>query len=143
MLEKWETPRVTIQEFEPNEYVAACWQIACSVGADGRVDQANPDPISGYNNGITHSHNSDKTGCGWADSQYIVEVSDGVFNVTEYGQNILPCSLTKDDQWRDLKSTITDVKPGDMIYWTTSLDNRTWHHYGTVGAEDPNHPNRS
>ena len=31
MLEKWETPRVTIQEFEPNEYVAVCWGVACDV----------------------------------------------------------------------------------------------------------------
>lgn len=143
MLEKWETPRVTIQEFEPNEYVAACWQIACSVGAQGNENYANPDPMNPNDPGITHSHNSDKTGCGWAHSQYIVEVSDGVFNVTEYGQNILPCSLTKNDQWRNLESTITDVKPGDKIYWTTSLDKRTWYHYGTVGAENPNHPNRS
>ena len=143
MLEKWETPRVTIQEFEPNEYVAACWQIACSVGAKGDENYANPDPMNPNDPGITHSHNSDKTGCGWAHSQYIVEVSDGVFNVTEYGQNILPCSLTKNDHWRNLESTITDVEPGNKIYWTTSLDNRTWYHYGTVGAEDPNHPNRS
>ena len=32
MLEKWETPRVTIQEFEPNEYVAAWSGLVATLG---------------------------------------------------------------------------------------------------------------
>lgn len=142
MKRRWGTPRAVVEEFEANEYIAVCWQIACTVGARGAENYPNPDPHKPQS-GVTHSHNSDKTGCGWAHSQYIVEVGNDEFNVTEYGANILPCSLTKDKSWSGLSSTISDVEPGDMIYWTTSLDNRTWYHYGTVGAKNPDHPNRS
>ena len=127
MKKRWGTPRAVVEEFEANEYV---------------VDQPNPDPME-WNTGQTHSHNSDGKGCGWDRSQYIVEVGNDVFNVTEYGDNILPCKLTRNSQWKGLSSTISDVKPGETIYWTTSLGDRTWYHYGTVGTEDLDHPNRS
>lgn len=148
MKERWRTPSVQVEEFEANEYVAACWQIACAVGAQGNPDDANPDPIESgrwpwEQKTGTHSHNSNGTGCGWADNQYIVEVRDGVFNVTEYGDNILPCELTRNSNWSGLSSTISNVQVGETIYWTTELGNTVWHHYGTVGQADPNHPNRS
>ncbi len=149
MKERWRTPSVQVEEFEANEYVAACWQIACAVGAQGNPDYANPDPMP-WNTEVTHSHNSDGTGCGWAHSQYITEVSDGVFAVTELGDNDLDARLGKNG-WNNLSSTISGVEPGDTIYWTTSLttgswwnsNTRTWYHYGTVGQADPDHPNRS
>ena len=141
-MRSWVKPRTEVQKFEANEYVAACWKIACTVGAAGEVNEAHPDPHRPAP-GVTHSHNSDGNGCGWEDSQYIVEVGDGVFNVTEYGQNILPCKLTRNNDWTGLQKSISDVQPGQTIYWTTSLGDRTWYHYGTVGLEDANHPNRS
>ena len=141
-MRRWVKPRTEVQKFEANEYVAACWKIACTVGAQNGENYPNPDPISS-DPGITHSHNSDKKGCGWDHSQYIVEVGDGVFNVTEYGDNILECELTRNKNWTGLQDTISNVQPGQTIYWTTSLGDRTWYHYGTVGYEDANHPNRS
>lgn len=33
MKEKWKEPRIQVQEFMPNEYVAACWTVACIVGS--------------------------------------------------------------------------------------------------------------
>lgn len=139
---EWVTPRVMVEEFEANEYVAACWQIACAVGAKGGVDYPNPDPMP-WNEGQTHSHNSDDTGCGWSHSQYIREVGNDIFTVTEYGANILDCDLTRNADWSDLSNTIANVKPGEKIYWTTSLGNRTWHHWGVVSVAEQDHPNRS
>lgn len=139
---EWVTPRVMVEEFEANEYVAACWQIACAVGAKGGVDYPNPDPMP-WNEGQTHSHNSDGKGCGWAHSQYIREVGDDTFTVTEYGDNILDCDLTRNEDWSELRNTISNVEPGDRIYWTTSLGNRTWHHWGEVSTAEQDHPNRS
>lgn len=138
----WVTPKAMVEEFEANEYVAACWEIACIVGATGDPDEANPDPYNPYS-GATHSHNSNGTGCGWADNQYIREIRDGVFTVTEYGDNILNCRLTKNSRWQYLSDTISNVDFGDTIYWTTSLGNTTWYHYGTVGVANEDHPNRS
>lgn len=37
----------------------------------------------------------------------------------------------------------SQVQVGDLIYWTTSAGNRTWHHRGTVTATAEGHPNRS
>ena len=31
MKKKWETPRMMIQEFAPNEYVAACYTLVCAI----------------------------------------------------------------------------------------------------------------
>ena len=45
-MKRWETPRTVVQGFEANEYVAACWYIACDYGEAGMND-----PISGlYHN---------------------------------------------------------------------------------------------
>lgn len=32
MKKRWETPKAMVEEFEANEYVAACWTVACNVG---------------------------------------------------------------------------------------------------------------
>ena len=150
MKERWRTPSIQVEEFEANEYVAACWQIACAVPNGAAIGEQVEDPMPGsggpwwdrWTTG-THSRQSNGTGCGWEHSQYIVEVRDGVFNVTEYGDNILPCELTRNPNWSGLSSTISNVQVGETIYWTTELGNTVWHHYGTVGQADPNHPNRS
>ena len=31
MKQTWVTPRVNIQNFEANEYVAACWNVVCNI----------------------------------------------------------------------------------------------------------------
>lgn len=135
-------PMMENERFAPNEYIAVCWQIACAVGAQGEENQANREPRPFPNiPGVTHSHNSDGTGCGWAHSQFIRENVDGSFSVVELGDNDLDASLGR--SWSNLSSTISDVKQGETIYWTTTLGDRTWHHYGTVGQVDPNRPNHS
>ena len=32
---RWEEPRIEVQKFMPNEYVAACFQLACHRGSKG------------------------------------------------------------------------------------------------------------
>lgn len=42
MKKKWEEPRIEVQKFIPNEYVAACWKINCNVPTGyGFVDNNN------------------------------------------------------------------------------------------------------
>ena len=74
MKKKWETPRTVVQGFEPNEYVAACWYIACDYGEVGMNDPIGHLYHRAYDNG---------TGCGYADNQVIREVRDGVFRLRE------------------------------------------------------------
>ena len=147
MLEKWETPRVTIQEFEPNEYVAACWAIACKYGIQGGEDgMNNPNWWWLEGSDATHTLRSDGTGCGHEDNQFITQNDNGSFSVKEIntqGLGDLNTRLTTYSNYRGLSSSISDVEPGDIIYWTTSSGNRTLYHMGKVSTADYGHPNRS
>lgn len=149
MLEKWETPRVTIQEFEPNEYVAACWAIACKYGIQGGEAGINNNNLPFWlheKSDATHTLRSDGTGCGHEDNQFITENANGSFSVMEIntqGLGDLNTRLTTNSNYRGLSSSISGVEPGDTIYWTTSSGNRTWYHMGTVSTADYGHPNRS
>ena len=138
MLEKWETPRVTIQEFEPNEYVAACWYIACKYGIHN-----NTDPIS-HN---LHQKGSDGLGCGWADNQVIRDNPDGTFSIREEDGYLedYDMEMTKNSDYTGLSLTLANVKANDTIYWITksSDGSQKWFHYGTVVNPTPDHPNRS
>lgn len=41
---RWEEPRIEVQKFIPNEYVAACWKIHCNVPTGfGFIDKNNND----------------------------------------------------------------------------------------------------
>ncbi|MCI7737188.1 MAG: hypothetical protein MSL26_08605 [Clostridiales bacterium] len=35
---QWETPRIEIEAFEANEYVAACWGVGCSVNDANQIE---------------------------------------------------------------------------------------------------------
>ena len=35
MKKTWQAPRILVQEFETNEYVAACYSLYCMVAGDG------------------------------------------------------------------------------------------------------------
>ena len=36
MKKRWVEPRVQVEEFMPNEYVAACFQLVCHRGSEGK-----------------------------------------------------------------------------------------------------------
>lgn len=140
MLEKWETPRVTIQEFEPNEYVAACWGVGCDVGWSNNYEWWEGD----YRNGVTHSWDH----CGNSSNQVIFDdnddnVGDRMIETGTDGLGDLVCTIYTDETYRNVRD-VSSVKIGDEIYWTTTAsDGRTWNHRGTVFATADGHPNRS
>lgn len=140
MLEKWETPRVTIQEFEPNEYVAACWGVACDVDWSNRYENWQGD----YDNGVTHRGDH----CGNSSNQVIFDdngdgIGDRMVETGTDGLGDLACTIYTDDTYRTVRKVST-VKIGNEIYWTTTAsDGRTWNHRGTVFGTAEGHPNRS
>ncbi|MCI5648531.1 MAG: hypothetical protein MR332_03720 [Fusicatenibacter sp.] len=148
MKRNWERPSVMVQEFEANEYVAACWTIACDYGELGG-DGDYPDPVQPNNTDITHAKKNAGTGCGWAVNQYIYEDSDGNFRITEThtdGLGDLTCRLSLtgyDNLSSSISLTETQINNGVEIFWTTTSEIRTWSHYGTIEAKFPGHPNRS
>lgn len=143
MLEKWETPRVTIQEFEPNEYVAVCWGVSCMTDKANGVEwnfYHNPNPIEA---GVTH----DNAYCGQRTHQWLVDsdnnnIAESMIEINTNGLDDLPCTIYTGPDYTEIRN-ISTVKSGDHIFWTTSSGNRTWHHQGTVTDTVPGHPNRS
>lgn len=150
MLKKnWEMPVTVVQKFEPNEYVAACWAIACTYGIEGKETGINnPNLPTGLHErpDATHTMRGDGTGCGHEDNQFITENANGSFSVMEIntqGLGNLNTRLTTDSNYWNLSPSISNVEPGDQIYWTTTSGDRTWYHMGTVSTSDYGHPNRS
>ena len=128
----WREPSVEIQEFVPNEYVAACFKLACGRGSD---------PSLPYG-----SHWKTPDTCGDASANRVITDDGGVFqSVGEFNgeQGWLNGGL---DEILQMDGNNT-VDPGDVIFWHTNasgkFDNRKWNHWGVVQQQDPSHPNHS
>lgn len=151
MKQTWVTPRVNIQNFEANEYVAACWDAACGTGILGEnMRYGHPDEhiIMGNPDSTNNNHGKavSGTGCGWAVNQYITGIGSGPFTMKEVnisGQNDLECRLYTDTTYTTPIQSLSNLQEGQTIYWTTSNTEYTWYHYGTVNLQNTTHPNRS
>ena len=136
MKKKWVAPRVEVQKFEANEYVAACWGVACDkgMGNDWSWD-GSPIPIR-----VKHSSSV----CGSFDNQVVYDDdNDGVADrLVELHFGERQATLYTDDSYKYEKD-ISEVKPGQVIYWVTTLARINYWHVGTVQATVPGHPNRS
>lgn len=134
MKRKYERPMAFEETFMTNEYVAACWGVACSIESANKVDQNNP--------WVDHKAKH----CGLETNQHIYTDSNGVAvsMIEEKTDRLgnLTCNLYTDSSYRDSKP-YSSVKPGDYIYWTTKSGHRTWHHQGYVKPTYKNRPNHS
>ena len=129
-MKTWEKPLATVEKFVANEYVAACWSVACD-----RPYVTDPEQISEsgtvYDERKTFNkwttHNKDKCG---NSANYRIKMDENgtptqLIEISpDYGE--LPCVLEGAD--------VSTVKPGDYIYWTSSYGGNTWYHHGTVEA---------
>lgn len=135
MVKEWTKPMLVIQEFEPNEYVAACWSLACTVPGS--------DPIPSYDRYGKENNTHGSAGCGNPANQ-IISDNNGVLTVMENSadQGLLEARITSPTDW-------AEVYAGMVVTWeTSSMDSttgqmRTWHHSGTAQSVDSSHPNRS
>lgn len=140
MKKRWGTPKAVVEEFEANEYVAACWGVGCV------YNKANSYEITqGYYDHGNVSHTADH--CGNSSNQVIYDynddkVGDAMYECGTDGLGDLECIIYKDPNYTD-QINVSEVKIDDYIYWTTSSGSRTWHHQGTVTATAEGHPNRS
>lgn len=117
---RWEEPRIEVQQFMPNEYVAACWGVSCSVEAAHCGMQTNQWVIDDDGNGTV--------------DRMIETGTDGLGDLT--------CTLYTGLDYKSTAS-FSGVTTGSYIYWTTTSGDRTWHHQGRVVGTDSSHPNRS
>lgn len=143
---------VAIQEaFIANEYVAACYSLACSVGSGNKGDKVNKWRYNetGY---VYHEHDFVSGTCTDASANRVI-TNDGsvVKSVGEYNkdQGWLNGGF---DYWDDRNGNgIVDTDDG--IYWHTeskttnhwgqSSVDRRWNHYGVLKPLDSSRPNHS
>nr|WP_317999550.1 hypothetical protein [uncultured Faecalibacillus sp.] len=144
----WVTPKATLEEFTPNEYVfSSCWTVACKVGAEGNYGGYDWSHWNGKApvadaNGDINNHGGD---CSKAvNNQFRVNNDGTVEFVTE------TTSTTQGNLSGSMDSFLPagSIGIGTTIFWHTNgnldvNDKRRWNHYGTVEAADPSHPNRS
>ena len=142
MEKKWEKPVTVVEKFEANEYVAACFKLACGRGSDPSFPHGQHWK-TGESGNVSHSTIGTPNTCGDADANRVITDDGGVFqSVGELNgeQGWLNGGLDYILQ-RDGDNT---VDPGDVIFWhTNASDGRKWNHWGVVQREDPNHPNHS
>ena len=140
MKKTWAFPLVCVQQFEANEYVAACWGVGCNVDEANRIEKN----LGIYQPGVL-DHSSDH--CGLSGNQVIYDdnndgTADRMVEVGTDGLGTLNCTIYTDSSYSTPMS-VSSVSTGQTIYWTTSAGNKTWHHVGTVFNTVPGHPNRS
>lgn len=143
MKSEWESPRILIQEFEANEYVASCWGVGCDYNKANAHEQ---DTGNYWKHDCTHGADN----CGLVANQVIKDynddgVADAMIETGTNGLGDLNCTIFSDESYKTERA-ISTVEIGHYIYWTTTSPydhDRTWYHQGLVTATVPGHPNRS
>lgn len=146
MKKMWAEPKIAVQEFVPNEYVAACWEVGCVVGNGNYGGYGDGDNWRMWDwvapwGGACHDHTGS---CRIPNNNQ--------FNVDEYG-NVSFFAENSSDQgslnggytgYID-RNNSDSIDNGDLIFWYTLSGNsdRRWNHYGTVTDISADHPNRS
>ncbi len=135
----WVSPKETLEEFTPNEYVSACYKIACKAGT--QAVPSNGFQWDGYEHaGATHAESGAGT-CADSTANRIITDTGIDSKVGEYNseQGWLDGSIDKIIDNGDNK-----VGPGDLVYWHTSgTENRRWNHWGIIEEADSSRPNHS
>ena len=145
-------PVCFLETFTPNEYITACWGVACKFGEAGGEwgednNQAGHDIVPQGEDGTLNRHrkttkgSSAGAGCGWFTNQVITGEPNN-WSMKEINSPVqpdpLPCEVTyyednNNDGWPDNGSTIK---------WTNTKNGLVWHHEGTVvydAAHKSNH----
>ncbi|MGM9537396.1 MAG: hypothetical protein ACI3VN_03595 [Candidatus Onthomonas sp.] len=146
----YERPLVTAEVFEANEYVAACWGVACSVGK-GNYGGYSWSPYWGGTEPYGDQCHDHTGPCSHAENNQFSVNADST-EVTNFWE-------INADQKSNLNGAVTyyidedgseNISDGDIIFWYTlgakdknNPNGRRWNHYGTVVNADSKHPNRS
>lgn len=142
-------PMMICEQFTPNEYVAACWGVGCTVDDANLYEQTHYykntwwEKTTWADLGCSHA----AAHCGASGNQVIYDTNnDGIADkMTEIGTDglgTLNCVIYTNGDYSAARN-ISSVKTGEKIYWTTTSGKRVWHHVGTVFPSVPGHPNRS
>ncbi|MCI6522371.1 MAG: hypothetical protein MR448_02880 [Parabacteroides sp.] len=141
----YQKPLLMSEDFVPQEYVAACWGVGCDVETANAYEQSHfaGGETTWWDLGCSHASGH----CGSSANQVIRDSNndgrgDEMVEVKTDGLGTLPCTIYSDATYNYMRS-VSEVKIGDIIYWTTAAGTKVWHHVGTVFASVPGRPNMS
>ena len=130
MKKQWIRPKAVVEKFEPNEYIAACFNVKCMIPSENAgFDPEHAQGTAGANQ-FMHS----ATTCGADDGSVIVTDENG--NV-QYMQHVKSrgstgaCALFEDAAHTQPKTVVHDQ---DTVYFVTVSKNgdKSWNHHGTA-----------
>lgn len=141
----YENPVAYEESFVANEYVAACYYLACERGAKGvNPYQQNKWGENEFGSDIRHERSMAGT-CSDKTANRVIS-DTGFLKASQVGE------YNKDqgwitggiDNWDDTNHN-NKLDVGEIIYWHTynSGKSRRWNHWGTLQQADPKHPNHS
>lgn len=145
----YEKPMAYAENFVANEYVAACYYLACLVGSKGTFSKNDKENYlwksDEKGDGVWHSANTKGT-CSDKYANRVITDNGGIFekvqenNSASGGQGWINGGF---DGFIDKKHD--GMNAGDIVYWhTNNADgSRQWNHYGVLEAADSKHPNHS
>lgn len=140
MKKTWQAPRILVQEFEANEYVAACYSLYCKVAGDGEgrfyEDTWFKDDVDSWGNLGTIKHDGQLHG------QPCANGSSYNDKTKQFYENSKPVSFV------DSVNLGTEAEPGKWYATWGSTDGSSattghYTHYGFAKLDEPNRPNHS
>ena len=146
MKKMYEKPMAFEETFVADEYVAACYFLACERGNKPKGWIGDLTKWNGFSEygGTSHSPLGTAHTCGDKTANRVITDNGGVFeNVQEH--NGEQGWIDGEFCGYDNKDKNPKLSPGDTVYWCTYSKNkdRRWNHYGTLEQADANHPNHS
>lgn len=106
MKTKWITPRTEIEAFVPDEYIAVCWGVACSVDAANSYEKSHGPSRreTWYALGCTH----DGAHCGNSSNQVVQDsnndgIAEGMTEIGTDGLGTLDCIVYTDATYSTIK----------------------------------------
>lgn len=139
MKKTWQAPRILVQEFEANEYVAACYDMFCAISGNG-YGEYKGDATFGEDQswgGIWVVHDGQLHGKPCAEGSSYDDVNHNFYEKNKPGSKVDPDSVNI--------SGTPGPKGGFYATWISNDVNGTGHytHYGFAVPSDANRPNHS
>ena len=137
MKKTWQAPRILVQEFEANEYVAACYSLFCMVAGNGEKwtgDQKFDRDVTWDGNVVQHD--------GKLHGQPCADGSSYNDKTKQFYENSKPVSFV------DSVNLGSQASPGKWYATWGSTDGSSaatghYTHYGYAVLDDDNRPNHS
>lgn len=150
MKETWETPRIAVEKFAPNEYVSSCLTVTltCALPGSSKNQVGDGDSTVTDDNGMWHGLCGDPSVSFISDSGSGYETSNGKIDLNRKISNIRYGDIVTSNNYKPNMPTYGSTVRSTGTYFATwdSTDGAgIYHHYGSANVTyiDNSHPNHS